>query len=85
MASSPGDRLGRDHPRLGIEANAVERTDDVVKVPRGHLVPPVALHPETGQQCDQRRIAEFGGRLKLLDSDHDTLLYEIKAAGSHSR
>jgi hypothetical protein len=31
------------------------------------------------------RLAEFGGRLELLDSDHDTLLYEIKAAGSHPR
>src|SRR5690606_1446678 len=78
MASSPRHGLGRDHPRLGIESDTVERADDVVEVACGHLVPPAALHPEPGEQRDEGRIAEFGRAVDLAAPRAHTVEIEAK-------
>jgi hypothetical protein len=63
-ALAPRHGLGRDHPRLGGQAHAAQRGDDVEEVRGVILSQPVALHAQPRQQRHQRRIVGIG---RLLD------------------
>src|SRR3569623_1331049 len=66
IGSAPRHGFGGDHPGFTLEPGLVQRANDVEQMPRGHLVPPTALHAEPGKQRDERGIAVLPGEVDRL-------------------